>query len=72
VIITKGFDLMMFKNYIGYVPKHTYIVFEQPIVPHAFIPHTIGNEFLIVVQLITSMDRIPIQQLVTVPLPTIV
>jgi hypothetical protein len=40
---------MMFKNYTYYVPRHAYPVPEQPIVPHAFTPHIIGNEFPIVV-----------------------
>ncbi len=63
---------MMFNNSIGQeVPRHAYLVPEQPIIQHAFTPHTIGNEFPIMVQLVTSMDRRHVQ-LVTMPLPTII
>jgi hypothetical protein len=54
---TKGFDSLIFRNYISYVPGNVYPIPEQPIVPPTYIPHFIGNQFLTMVQLMTSRDR---------------
>ncbi len=40
---TKGFDLMMFRNYIGYVLGYAYPILEQFVVPYVYIPHYVGN-----------------------------
>jgi len=40
---TKGFDFLIFKNYIGYVPRNVYPIPEQPNVPSTYIPNSVGN-----------------------------
>jgi hypothetical protein len=67
---TKGHDFSIFRNYIGYVPRNVYPIFEQPIVPLTYIPYFVGNQFPIVVYLVTTKDIQPIQQPVTAPIPT--
>jgi hypothetical protein len=57
-------------NYIGYVHGYVYPTLELFVVPPIYTPRTIGNQFLTVVQSITSMDKGPIQQQVNTPLPT--
>jgi hypothetical protein len=47
-----------------------YLVFEQLVVPPTYIPNSIGNQFPIMVQLVTSKDRQPIQQHVITSVPT--
>jgi hypothetical protein len=47
----------MFRNCIGYVFGYVYIVPKQPIVPLVYTPHFVGNQFLIMVQPITSRGR---------------
>jgi hypothetical protein len=54
LIGTKGPDPMMFRNYISYVPRYAYLMREQPIIPLVYKPHSIGNQFPIVIQLVTS------------------
>jgi len=54
---TKGFDPLIFKNYTSYVPRYVYPVLEQPIVPPTHTPHSIGNQFPTMVQLMINMDR---------------
>jgi hypothetical protein len=68
----KGFDSLIFMNHIGYVPRNVYLVLEQIFVPPTYIPYYVGNQFLIVVQPMTSKDRQPIQQPITTLMPTIV
>ncbi len=63
---TKGLDSLIFRNYIGYVLRNVYLVPKQPIVPPTYIPYSVGNQFLIVVQLMTSKDRQLVQQFVIV------
>jgi hypothetical protein len=58
LIRKKGFDLMIFRNYIGYVPRYVYPVSEQPIAPPTYTPHFVGNQLPIMVQLVTSRDKI--------------
>jgi hypothetical protein len=45
-----------------------YPIFEQLVVPPTYIPYSIGNQFPIVVQLVTNKDR----QLVQEPITTLV
>jgi len=54
---TKGLDFMMFRNYMGYVPRYEYLVLEKPIVPPTHTPHFVGNKFLKMVHLIINRDR---------------
>jgi hypothetical protein len=54
---TKGFYSSIFRNYIGYVPWNVYPTPEQLVVPPTYIPYSIGNQFLIMVQLVTSRVR---------------
>jgi len=62
---TKGLDSLTFRNYIGNVPRNVYLIFKQH-VPPTHIPNSIRNQFLIVVQLVTSKDK----QLITLSVPT--
>ncbi len=54
---TKGLDSSIFRNYIGYVLGNVYPISKQLVVPPTYIPNFIGNQFLIVVQLVISKDR---------------
>jgi hypothetical protein len=67
---TKGFDYLIFRNYTCFVPGIVYRIPEQPIVPPTYIPFLVGNQFPTVVQPLTNRDKQPIQQLVTVLVPT--
>jgi len=69
---TKGLDALIFKNYTSYVPGYVYPILEQPIVPPKFTSHIVGNQFPIMVQLVTNMDKRPIQQSIIAPTLTIV
>jgi hypothetical protein len=69
-IRTKGYDSSIFRNYIGYVLGNVYPIPEQLIVPLIYIPNSIGNQFPIVVQLVSSKDKRSIQQHVTTSMPT--
>jgi hypothetical protein len=42
---TKGFDFLIFRNYINYVPRNVYLVFEQLVVPPTYTPYSIGHQF---------------------------
>jgi len=53
---TKGLDLLIFKNYIGYVLRNVYPILEQHVIPPTYISYFIGNQFLIVVQPVISKD----------------
>jgi hypothetical protein len=66
----KGFDSSIFKNYTCYVPENVYLVLEQLVVPHTYIPNSIGNQFPTVVQPMISKDRQPIQQPIIALMPT--
>jgi hypothetical protein len=39
----KGFNPLIFRNYISYVLGYVYPILEQPIVPPTFTPYSIGN-----------------------------
>jgi len=67
----KGFDYLIFRNYIGYVLGNVYPVPEQ-LVPSTYTPYFVGNQFPIVVQPMTSRYWQLTQQLVTTLVPTIV
>jgi hypothetical protein len=54
---TKGFDSSIFKNYTCYVPGNVYPAFEQLVVPPTYIPYSVGNQFSIVVQLVTNKEK---------------
>jgi len=54
----KGLDSLIFKNYIGYVLGNVYLVLEQLVVPPTYTPHSIRNQFFIMVQLVTSRDKL--------------
>jgi hypothetical protein len=69
---TKGLDYLIFKNYTIYVPRNVYPVLEQHVVPPTYTPYSIGNQFPIMVQLVTNMDRQHVQQPITAPIPAIV
>ncbi len=71
-IRTKGLDFSIFRNYIGYIPRNVYLILKQHVVPPTYIPYFVGNQFPIVVQLVTSKERQLVQQLVIAPIPTIV
>jgi hypothetical protein len=43
LIRTKGFDSLIFRNYIGYVPGNVYLILKQLIVPPTYTPYLIGN-----------------------------
>jgi hypothetical protein len=58
---TKELDPKMFRNYTCYVSRYVYLVPKQPIVPLTYTPHSIGNQFLTMVQLVTNRDRRHIQ-----------
>jgi hypothetical protein len=70
---TKGFDYLIFRNYRGYVPRNVYAKPKQPIVPPTYIPYSIGNQFLLVVQPMIRKDRELVQQpIIIASMPTIV
>ncbi len=54
---TKGLDSSIFRNYIGYVLGNVYPIPKQLVVAPTYIPNSIGNQFLIMVQLVISKDR---------------
>ncbi len=58
---TKGFYSSIFKNYTcyvpGYVPGNVYPALEQLVVPPTYIPYSVGNQFSIMVQLVTSKEK---------------
>jgi hypothetical protein len=47
-----------------------YLIPEQSVVPPAYIPYSIGNQFLTMDQLLTNKDKQPIQQPITTSMPT--
>jgi hypothetical protein len=57
LIGTKGLDSSIFRNYTSYVPGNVYLVYEQLIIAPTSIPNSIGNQFPIMVQLVTNKDR---------------
>ncbi len=63
---------MIFNNYIGYVPRYVYLIREQHIVPPTYTPDYVGNQCLIMVQLITNRDRGIICEQVIALIPTTV
>ncbi len=69
---TKGFDSSIFSNYTSYIPRNVYLVLEQFVVPPTYTLYSFGNQFLILVQLVTNKDRQVVQQLITTPVPTII
>ncbi len=69
---TKGLDPTIYRNYISYVLGYVYLVLEQHVVPPTYTPHSIGNYFPTVVQLVISKDKELVQQQVIAPLLTIV
>ncbi len=70
LIGTKGLDSSIFRNYTSYVNGNVYPIIKQHVVPLTYIPYFVGNQFPIMVQLMTSKDKQPIQQLVNAPIPT--
>jgi hypothetical protein len=55
---TKGFDPLIFGNYINYVPGYVYPIPKQHInVPSMYTPHLIGNQFFTMVQPITNKNH---------------
>ncbi len=64
----KGLDSLIFKNYISYVPRNVYLVLEQHVVPPSYIPYSIGNKFLTMVQPMTNTDRQFVQQPIIAPI----
>jgi hypothetical protein len=58
---TKGTNSLIFRNYTCYVFRNVYLVPEQHVVPPTYIPNSIGNQFHIVVQLVTSKDMQHVQ-----------
>jgi hypothetical protein len=68
-IRAKGLDFSIFKNYIGYVLKKVYPILEQHVIPPKYIPYFVGNQFPIMVQLMTSKDKRPVQQPITILVP---
>jgi hypothetical protein len=69
---TKGLDSSVFKNYITYVPRNVYLVSEQHVVPPSYIPYSIGNKFLTMVQPMTNKDKQFVQQPITTLVSTTV
>jgi hypothetical protein len=69
---TKGLDSLIFRNYKCYVPRNVYLISKQYVVPPIYRSHYVGNQFLIMVQPVTSKDEQTIQQLVITPVPTII
>jgi hypothetical protein len=59
-------------NYTSYVLGYVYPIPKQLVVPHVYTPYSVGNQFPIVVQLITSKERLHVQHLVIASIPTIV
>ncbi len=59
---------MIFKNYIGYVPRNVYPI--QLVVPPTYIPNSIRNQFPTMVQPMTSKDKQHVQQPVITLVPT--
>jgi hypothetical protein len=69
LIGTKRLDPSIFRNYTSYVVGYVYLILEQPIVQPT-LSHSIGNQFLTVVQPIISRDNKLVQQQVIVLIPT--
>jgi hypothetical protein len=42
-IETKGFDLLILRNYTCYVHGYVHLALKQPIIPPIHTPHIIGN-----------------------------
>jgi hypothetical protein len=40
---TKGFDSLIFRNYIRYVPRNVYSIHEQHVLLPTNIPNLVGN-----------------------------
>ncbi len=57
---TKGLHSSIFRNYISYVLGNVYLVPEL-VVPPTYTPHSVGNEFPTMVQLMTNKDRQHVQ-----------
>jgi len=66
----KGLDSSIFRNYTSYVSGNVYLILEQLVVPLTYIPYLVGNQFPIVVQLVTNKDKELIQQHVITPMLT--
>ncbi len=62
----KGFDYLIFKNYTSYVHGSVYLILEQLVVPPTYIPYLVGNQFPIVVQLVTNKDKHVITLVLTI------
>jgi hypothetical protein len=69
-IRTKGLHFLIFRNYTCYVHENVYLVFEQPIIQPTYIPYSVGNQCLTMVQPVTNKDRQHVQQPITTPIPT--
>jgi len=54
---TKGLDSSIFRNYTSYVFGYLYLVLEQLVVPPIFTPQFVGNQFPIMVQLVSNKER---------------
>jgi hypothetical protein len=54
---TKGLDSSIFRNYTSYVNGNVYLILKQHVVPPTYIPYFVGNQFPIMVQLMTSKDK---------------
>lgn len=51
---TKGLDLLIIRNYVGYVHGYVYPILEQSMVSRTFTQHIVGNRTM--VQPVTNMD----------------
>jgi len=56
LIGAKRFDPLIFRNYTDYVTGYVYSILKQCVIPSVQIPH-IGNQFIIVVQLVISKNK---------------
>ncbi len=52
-----GLDSLIFRNYTSYVHGNVYPVPKQHVVPPTYIPYSVGNQFPIVVQLMTNKEK---------------
>ncbi len=56
LIGAKRLDTLIFRNYTNYVTGYVHSILEQHVIPSVQIPH-IGNQFIIVVQLVISKNK---------------
>jgi hypothetical protein len=56
-IKTNGLEASIFRNYKSYVHGYVYPILEQLVVPTIYTSHFVGNQFPIMVQLVTNIDR---------------